>query len=81
MDEIFISYSRTDSQFVDALIGEFDRRGLKVWIDRESIEGGAAWRAAISEAIRECRAFLLVLSPQLRQFEKCVSRAIRGRVS
>ena len=64
MNQIFISYSRKDSDFVDGLIRDLEQRGIDVWVDREDIEGGAAWRAAITEAIRECRAFLLVLSPQ-----------------
>ena len=42
---------------------ELERRGVNVWIDRESIEGGDSWRAAILEAIRECSAFLLIISP------------------
>ena len=62
-DHIFISYSRADEAFVDGLIDKLHQKGLEVWLDRDSIEGGAAWRAAISEAIRECRAFLVVLSP------------------
>jgi Tol biopolymer transport system component len=60
---IFISYARADEGFVDGLIAKLHQRGLEVWLDRDSIEGGAAWRAAITEAIRECQAFLVVLSP------------------
>jgi hypothetical protein len=63
MAEIFISYSRLDSEFVNRLIGELDSKGLKVWIDRDDIEGGEKWRAAIVQAISLCRAFLLILSP------------------
>ena len=63
MAEIFVSYSRSDSEFVDKLIGELDSKGMKVWIDRDDIEGGERWRAAIVQAISQCRAFLLILSP------------------
>jgi hypothetical protein len=75
MDEIFISYSRGDSQFVDGLIRDLERKGIHVWVDREDIEGGTAWRAAISDAIRQCRAFLIVLSPNSTR-SKNVSREL-----
>lgn len=75
MDEIFISYSRADSQFVDKLGRDLEQKGVRVWVDREDIEGGTAWRAAISEAIRQCRAFLIVLSPHSTQ-SRNVSREL-----
>jgi hypothetical protein len=67
MSEAFISYSRADSAFVDKLTRELEKRGVSVWIDREDIEGGAAWRASISQAIRSCCAFILILSPRSTQ--------------
>ncbi len=63
MSEVFISYSRADNEFVDGLIRDLEQNGVPVWLDRHDIEGGTAWRAAISEAIRRCRAFVIVLSP------------------
>src|SRR3954469_21446436 len=67
MSEAFISYSRGDTAFVDKLRRDLEKRGIPVWIDRESIEGGAAWRASITQAIRSCCAFILVLSPRSTQ--------------
>ena len=67
MSEAFISYSRADSAFADRLSEDLEKRGIPVWIDRESIEGGAAWRASISQAIRSCCAFILILSPRSTQ--------------
>ena len=61
---IFISYSRRDSEFVDRLIPELEERGFDVWIDRQDIRGGSAWRASISQAMRQCRAVVFVLSPR-----------------
>lgn len=75
MSEIFISYSRDDSQFVDGLIRDLEQKNVDVWVDRQDIVGGTAWRAAISEAISECRAFLIVLSPHSTQ-SKNVSREL-----
>ena len=59
---IFISYSRRDSEFVDRLIQQLEKNGFDAWVDREDIRGGAAWGAAISEAIRRCQAVIVVLS-------------------
>jgi hypothetical protein len=64
MSEAFISYSRGDTAFVDKLRHDLEKRGIPVWIDRESIEGGSAWRASISQAIRSCCAFILIVSPR-----------------
>ena len=67
MSEAFISYSRADSAFADKLRQDLEHRGIAVWIDRDDIEGGAAWRASISKAIRSCCAFILILSPRSTQ--------------
>ena len=63
MGEIFISYSRHDQEFTDSLIQGLEQNGLQVWVDRENIEAGDLWRAAISRAIAGCDAFLVLLSP------------------
>lgn len=62
MDEIFISYSRHNSGFVDMLINELEKHGFSIWVDREDIHGGTAWREEIAEGIRDCKAFIVVLS-------------------
>jgi hypothetical protein len=61
---IFISYSRVDKDFVDRLARDIEAvEPLDVWKDRDDIGGGVDWYEAISRAIRECSAFVLVLSP------------------
>lgn len=64
MGEIFLSYSRHDQGFADAVTRGLQDRDLQVWVDRQDIQAGDEWRAAISQAIAECDAFLVVLSPQ-----------------
>ena len=63
MGEIFLSYSRHDQQFADTLTSGLTGHGLQVWVDTQDIQAGDAWRAAISLAIAQCDAFLVVLSP------------------
>jgi hypothetical protein len=64
MNHIFISYSRRDSEFVDRLIAALERYGFSTWEDVKALAGGDVWKAAISKAVRECDAFLVILSPQ-----------------
>jgi hypothetical protein len=63
VSHVFLSYARRDQVFVDRLIGELERAGLDVWIDREDIPGGAAWEATITSAVRASTALVVVLSP------------------
>ena len=64
MTEIFLSYSRNDQEFAERLTQNLKEHGIPVWVDTQEIQGGDAWRAAISRAIAECDAFLVILSPQ-----------------
>lgn len=71
MGQIFISYSRADKAFVDRLARDIERdKELDVWTDREDISGGEDWYSAIGRAIRECAAFVLVLTPSSASSEK-----------
>lgn len=63
MAQIFTSYSRRDTEIVDTIVGKMSQAGLRVWIDREAIKAGNAWRVQIVQAIDECPAFVLMLSP------------------
>ena len=60
--KVFISYSRRDAPAVDRLATELERRGLRVWVDRSGLVGGADWTTEIVAAIREADAFVVVLS-------------------
>ena len=64
MGHIFSSYSRKDHEFVDRLMPALEQYGFSTWSDVHGITGGDVWKAAISRAVRECDAFLVVLSPQ-----------------
>ena len=61
--EIFISYSRRDQEFVMRLAADLDRQVAGVWFDQSTIQVGQKWHDEIMDGIRECRAFILVLSP------------------
>lgn len=63
MGQIFISYSRRDTEIVDQIADQMEDAGLDVWIDRGAIKAGDTWRVQIVEAIDTCLAFVLMLSP------------------
>lgn len=59
---LFISYSRRDKIYAQALTEHFQHNGFDVWIDSR-IEYGDAWFKDIEDAIKTCAAFVLVMTP------------------
>ncbi len=59
---VFISYSRHESPFVDALLDTLEDEGIKVWVDYQNLVPGRPWLDQILEGIREADVFLLVVS-------------------
>lgn len=62
-NDIFISYSRRDQEFVTRLASDLDTQVAGVWFDQSTIQLGQKWHDEIIEGIDECKAFILVLSP------------------
>jgi hypothetical protein len=60
---IFLSYSRGDAQHADEWVGNLERFGYRVWIDRAGIRGGQQWNETIVRSIKEAQALVLLLSP------------------
>ena len=63
MADIFISYSRQDSEHADVLAELLTSAGLSVWIDKRGIEAASSWSQEIVVALDECSAFIVMLSP------------------
>jgi TolB-like protein/Tfp pilus assembly protein PilF len=63
MPDIFISYSRTDSAQAEQLAELLTSAGLSCWIDRQGIDLATSWSREIVQAINECKAFVVLLSP------------------
>lgn len=74
--DIFISYSRRDQEFVTRLASDLDAHVAGVWFDQSTIQAGQKWQDEIMEGIRECKAFILVLSPDAME-----SRWVREEVN
>jgi len=61
--DIFISYSSRDRESADQLTELLISAGLSVWIDRSGLEVSSSWSSEIVEAINNCTAFIVLLSP------------------
>jgi pSer/pThr/pTyr-binding forkhead associated (FHA) protein len=62
---IFVAYAPDDWRLmVSPLTLNMQDAGLKVWVDQYLVQGSPEWRAAIEQALSECRAMVLVVSPQ-----------------
>lgn len=61
--DVFISYSKEISPFVDKLEKYLLKRNIKVWRDKTSIEIGEDFNKAIGRGIAESRILCLILSP------------------
>lgn len=64
VSQVFISYSHHDTTFAHVIENSLANLGITVWVDRQRLVGGSAWRDDLQEAIQTCDAFLLVMSPQ-----------------
>ncbi|HEY1388206.1 MAG TPA: toll/interleukin-1 receptor domain-containing protein [Ktedonobacterales bacterium] len=60
---LFISYSRRDASIVDRLELSLRQAGYNVWVDRSNLHVGQAWSAQVGQAIDQCAALVVALSP------------------
>src|SRR5882724_8656177 len=61
--DIFISYSRKDKEFVRRLHEALSRRDREAWVDWEDIRPTEEWMQAIYAAIEGAYTFIFVLTP------------------
>lgn len=61
--DVFVSYSRVDSDFARKLNDCLQRQGKRTWFDQESIASGADFQQEIYRGIESSDHFLFILSP------------------
>ena len=61
---IFVSYSRSDSDFVYKLVDDLEMSGLRTWIDHRDVQAGQRWDKTVQDNLDSCDVVLLILSPQ-----------------
>jgi len=63
MADVFISYSRRDSEFVQRMAASLEAQGKVSWVDTEGIADAEVFTQAIRSAIEAADAFLFVITP------------------
>lgn len=61
--EVFISYSRSDSEFALKLGRDLGAEGVNIWLDQLEINTGQIWDVEIEKALETCSKFLIILTP------------------
>ena len=62
--DVFISYSRADSDLARKLNDSLQMQGKTTWFDQESIASGTDFQQEINRGIKACDNFLFLLSPR-----------------
>jgi hypothetical protein len=62
MSDVFISYSRKDTDFVRRLTNSLSRTGRDIWVDWQDIPRGENWLNEIFSGIDNANTFLAVIS-------------------
>lgn len=67
--DIFLSYSRQDSDVMRRLSHDLRAGGFRVWTDETLKPGEESWKRAIEAAIEASQAVVVILSPGAKQSE------------
>jgi hypothetical protein len=79
MNQLFLSYSRSDSAWTQALSSALVRIGVPVWIDQNDIPVSMRWLEEIHEAIEECGLFVTCVSNNYSASIQCETEAAIAR--
>jgi adenylate cyclase len=61
-EDVFVSYSRQDTDKVLALTGKLRSAGVRLWMDVRNIDGAAMWGEEIVNAVAKSKVLLLLVS-------------------
>lgn len=77
--DIFISYSRKDSEKVLSVVKKLQDRGFTIWIDKDGIESGDAFKSVIVRAIKHSDVFLFFSSKASNESPWIVNNYLKFR--
>ena len=63
MADVFVSYSRRDSETVQRIVSALQERGKDVWLDVDGIRDAEVFPAALRTAVEGSDSFVFVISP------------------
>ena len=79
----FLSYSRTEREFVIKLASDLKTHRISVWRDEDDIRAGTSWEQQIQAALGNCTHVLLIATPQSvnapRVLDECLLQAEKER--
>lgn len=71
LSDVFISYSRKDTEFVKQLDQAFKAQDMEVWVDYEDIAPSIDWWEEIQAGIEAANIFVFVITPDSVTSEIC----------
>jgi predicted KAP-like P-loop ATPase len=80
MSDVFISYSRKDSEFVRTLNNALEKSNRKAWVDWSGIAKGTDWAKEVEAGIESADTFVFVISPDSLVSKVCqheINHAVR----
>ena len=83
--DVFLSYSRADSERVRPLADELCRLGYRVFFDARSIEPSEKWKDSLERSVRDARTLVLCWSEHAQGrdyivFEYSRAQALHKRI-
>ncbi|MFN5856219.1 MAG: toll/interleukin-1 receptor domain-containing protein, partial [Pseudanabaenaceae cyanobacterium] len=78
MTDVFISYSRRDTEFVRVLYDAFEANGKTTWVDWKNIPLTSDWWAEIEKGIEAADTFVFVTSPDSIASEVCTKEVLHA---
>ncbi|MBC7878466.1 MAG: toll/interleukin-1 receptor domain-containing protein [Anaerolineales bacterium] len=71
MKQLFISYSRKDTEFARQLTKSFSTQNLEAWVDWQDIPPSVDWMKEIQMGIEQADIFVLIVSPDSIRSDVC----------
>jgi nucleoside 2-deoxyribosyltransferase len=62
--DVFLSYSREDSEWASQFAESLREAGLRAWFDVHNLLPGEKWMEQIQKALRESNTLIVILSPK-----------------
>lgn len=73
MNQLFISYSRKDTEFARKLAEKFAGQNMDAWVDWQDIPPTVDWMKEVEKGIEETDVFIFIVSPDSIRSEVCAS--------
>jgi len=78
MNELFVSYSRKDTEFARRLTDRLKAEELESWVDWQDIPPSVDWMNEIKRGIEEANIFLFLVSPDSITSDICAEELTHG---